>query len=140
MNVKYFTSKNPDAWVGFDLDGTLANDEPGQAYDPLRIGEPIPRTVQRARDLLADGMNIRIVTARAMPKGNKQIPQFEVIYAIEQWCLTHLGQIVPVVACKDYDMLALYDDRAIQVERNTGELSTEIAYQKGVEDGYAQRM
>ena len=130
---------NNNAWIGFDLDGTLAHDEPGQPYDPLRIGPPIPLMVERAKSLLADGMNIRILTARAEPHGNRGIPQSEIIHVIEQWCLTHLGQIVPVTACKDYNMLRFFDDRAVQVERNTGELSVDIAYAKGVEDGYAQR-
>lgn len=126
-------------WVGFDLDGTLADSEPDQPYHPLRIGPPIPLMVNRAKSLLESGMNIRILTARAEPHGNQDIPQSEILHAIEQWCLTHLGQIVPVTACKDYNMIRFYDDRAIQVEPNTGMLSVDVAYAQGVEDGYAHR-
>ena len=40
--------------------------------------------------------------------------------AIEMWCKRHLGQILPVTFEKDWDMVLLLDDRARQVERDTG--------------------
>ena len=39
---------------------------------------------------------------------------------IEAWCLKHIGQIIPVTNVKDYGMEELWDDRAVQVEANTG--------------------
>jgi hypothetical protein len=38
----------------------------------------------------------------------------------EAWCKRHLGQILPVTHEKDWDMVMLLDDRARQVERDTG--------------------
>jgi hypothetical protein len=100
-------------WIGFDLDGTLAVHHSGQ----VAIGEPVPSMVALAKQYLAQGYEIRIVTARASsPNGAYR-------HGIQEWCLEHLGQIVPVTASKDWDMLLLYDDRAIAVEPNTGKLA-----------------
>lgn len=97
-------------WIGVDLDGTLA------VYDKWRgndhIGEPIPLMVVRVKAWLADGKDVRILTARATVKEN--IPH------IEQWCLRNLGVVLKVQFWKDYAMIELWDDRAVQVETNTG--------------------
>lgn len=42
-------------------------------------------------------------------------------YAIEKWCQMHIGGILPVTNVKDYAMVELWDDRAVQVIPNTGE-------------------
>jgi len=41
---------------------------------------------------------------------------------IEEWCLKHIGQVLPVTNRKDYFCKALYDDRAHRVEQDTGRL------------------
>jgi hypothetical protein len=46
----------------------------------------------------------------------------EIRKAIEAWCLEHVGEVLPVTNVKDFGMVCLYDDRAIQVEINTGRL------------------
>jgi hypothetical protein len=96
-------------WIGVDLDGTLA------VYDSWKggeIGEPVPAMAFRVRKWLADGKEVRIMTARA------SVP--ELIPAIETWCETHFGKKLPVTNVKDFSMIELWDDRAIQVEPNTG--------------------
>ncbi len=55
---------------------------------------------------------MRIFTARASVPS--QIPY------IEQWCLKHFGKTLPVTNIKDFAMIELWDDRAIQVIPNTG--------------------
>lgn len=40
---------------------------------------------------------------------------------IERWCLEHIGIVLPVTNVKDYGMIELWDDRAVQVIPNTGE-------------------
>ena len=50
-------------WTGFDLDGTLAEYH-GWTGDPYHIGKPIPAIVDIAKDLLARGQPIKILTAR----------------------------------------------------------------------------
>lgn len=67
------------------------------------------------KNLLEDGHDVRIFTARMShdPFGGMKSD-------IEKWCLEHIGKVLPVTAFKDYDMIALYDDRAVSVETNTG--------------------
>lgn len=108
-------------WVGVDLDGTLAH------YDHFQgaghIGEPIPRMLKFVQGLLDDEIEVRIFTARV---GLQQDPRDIQIARskIQEWCLLHLGQVLPVTCEKDYGMVTLYDDRCITVEKNTGRLLT----------------
>jgi hypothetical protein len=44
----------------------------------------------------------------------------EAVRAIQDWCVTHVGEVLPVTNVKDYSMVVLWDDRAIGVEINTG--------------------
>lgn len=97
-------------WVGVDLDGTLAH------YDgwrgPDHIGDPVPVMLERVLWWLAEGRDVRIFTARAcMPE---QVPP------VVAWCERHLGRVLPVTCVKDFAMVELWDDRAVQVEPNTG--------------------
>lgn len=96
-----------DGWIGVDFDGTLAH------YDHFRgkdhVGAPIDKMVTRVRKWLAEGKDVRLFTARTPSP------------AIRKWMKDHLGQILPITNTKDRHMQALYDDRAVQVKRNTGE-------------------
>lgn len=118
-------------WIGVDLDGTLAKWDCGWEEDPRTIGEPIPAMVDRVREWLAAGRVVKIMTARCDPRWRK--PNGEVVMltpeahwsifeAIHDWCKEHLGQALEVTDTKDYEMEALYDDRAIAVERDTGRI------------------
>lgn len=98
-------------WIGVDLDGTLARYEGYKG--PTNIGEPIPAMVDRVKQWLADGQAVKIFTARAKDP--------EAITAIEQWSEQHLGKKLPVTNVKDDKMTQLWDDRAVQVGRNSGE-------------------
>lgn len=118
------------SWIGIDLDGTLAEDN-GKFPE---IGAPVPAMVLLVKKLLAQGREVRIFTARAAITGRRDVgpevakywPHGELVFvsqqrqAIEAWCEEHLGQALPVTAQKDFDMLHFYDDRAVQVETNTG--------------------
>lgn len=105
-------------WIGVDLDGTLAHSAPkNRSFGPSFIGEPIPLMVDRVKEWLAEGIDVRIFTARvAFDPGDESRA------AIEAWCQEHLGQVIPITCQKDYAMVELYDDRARQVEENTGRL------------------
>lgn len=100
------------AWIGVDLDGTLAE------YDgwkgPQHIGPPIPQMVARVLRWLELGHEVRVFTARVSDGDPSTIT------TIEAWCEQHLGLALPVTNVKDYGMLELWDDRAVQVEANTG--------------------
>lgn len=116
-------------WIAVDLDGTLAYYKPGMA-SVGEIGEPIPAMLERVKRWLADGQEVRIFTARVgMAEDwadSMSRPVWEALIAeqrglIEAWCERHLGQKLTVTATKDYGMIELWDDRAIQVVPNTGQ-------------------
>lgn len=102
-------------WIGVDLDGTLAEYGGWKGQD--HIGKPVPLMVARVRHWLEEGREVRIFTARIWNEPEDH-PATNVI---QHWCLEHLGQMLPVTCVKDYGMIELWDDRAIQVRINTGE-------------------
>lgn len=110
----------PKGWIGVDLDGTLAH------YDHWRgiehIGAPIPAMVARVKTWLAQGKEVRIFTARVGPQradvAGTEIVQC--IHAIDRWVCEHIGQPLAITAVKDFGMIELWDDRAVQVIPNTG--------------------
>lgn len=105
---------NKDGWIGVDLDGTLAKYDEWQGAQ--HIGEPVPKILSMVKRWLVEGRTVKIFTARVSDGDPKTVE------AIEQWCLKHLGRKLEVTNIKDYDMILLFDDRAIQVEQNTGRL------------------
>jgi len=104
-----------NGWIGVDLDGTLAK------YDgwkgPTHIGEPVPAVVERVKRWLADGYEVRIFTARVSDPATKR----EAEIVIFNWSIKHIGPALAVTCMKDYAMLELWDDRAVQVIPNTGQ-------------------
>ena len=101
-------------WIGVDFDGTLATYNKGMAPE---LGKPIPKMVERVKKWLHKGIEVRIVTARASHPSFTEADRT----AMSVWCLNHVGQVLPIQCHKDYDMIELWDDRAVQVESNTGE-------------------
>ena len=101
-------------WIGVDLDGTIA--EYGEWIGPNHIGNPVPLMVDRVKAWIKSGWTVKIVTARVYREG----PRSKVREAIDSWCLEHIGQVLEVTCEKDYDMVELWDDRAVQVVKNTG--------------------
>lgn len=97
-------------WIAVDLDGTLAYYDIWRGED--HIGKPIPDMAFRVKKWLIEGKDVRIFTARASVPS--QIP------FIEKWCETHFGRKLPVTNVKDFAMIELWDDRAIQIIPNTG--------------------
>lgn len=101
-----------DGYYAVDLDGTLA--EYNGWKGELHIGAPIKPMVERVKAWRAQGIKVKIFTARAADN------EPEVIRAIEKWCETHIGETLEVTNVKDYQMIQLYDDRAVQVVPNSG--------------------
>jgi hypothetical protein len=114
------TGKRSGGWIGVDLDGTLALY--GGWKGPGTIGDPIPLMVERVKKWLAAEKTVKIFTARMHGHGMALIGGGveDVKTPIEQWCLKHIGQVLPITNAKDFGMIELWDDRCIQVEVNTG--------------------
>lgn len=98
-------------WIGVDLDGTLAE---YHGWDGGKIGKPIIPMLNRVLDWCNAGIEVRIFTARASEP--------ELIPQVVEWCKQYIGRELKVTCQKDFNMIELYDDRAIQVEHNTGRL------------------
>ena len=107
------SNRAPAPWYGVDLDGTLAVQD-GKAFKPGVIGavvEPVRDLVIR---LLDAGHTVKIFTARAADPEN--IPH------IKRWLDAAGLPSLEVTNIKDPGMVALYDDRAVAVAHNTGEI------------------
>lgn len=97
-------------WVGVDLDGTLV---PSNAFKGLHyVGKPIPNMLARVKEWVEAGIVVKIMTARAShPEG---------IPPVKKWLKKHGLPDLEVTNQKDFFMLELWDDRAIQVMEDTG--------------------
>jgi len=100
-------------WYAVDFDGTLAVYHGWKGPGIEVMGEPVPVMLARVKRWLAAGHEVRIFTARASVP--EQIPP------VEAWCEKYLGRKLPVTNVKDFGMIELWDDRAVQVIPNTGE-------------------
>lgn len=105
-------------WIGVDLDGTLAYYDHWRGED--HIGDPVPAMVNRVKQWIAEGQEVRIFTARASTLGRSSARHSENIRLIHAWTLRHIGQILEVTSDKDYSCIAIWDDRAVQVVPNKG--------------------
>lgn len=111
-------------WIGVDLDGTLAEYHGWNAAPSSNggIGAPIHEMASRVRMWIDEGKDVRIFTARVAPVNSpammvNQARQYGWILA---WCEEHLGAALPITCQKDMAMIELWDDRVVQVEKNTG--------------------
>lgn len=95
-----------------DLDGTLARSDTIASLSS--IGEPIPAMIDLLRQLIKKGRMVKIFTARASDP--EQLP------LIRKWLKENGLPDLEITNVKDYNMIRLYDDRAIQVIENTGQL------------------
>lgn len=113
-------------YIGVDFDGTLAHHLPDGGVDG--VGEPIPAMVERVRAWVANGVEVRIITARY-----RVVPIAAGTHAVIRWNHTQTEMIhaflqaqnlprLTIQAHKCFRLLALYDDRAVAVERGTGRL------------------
>lgn len=97
-------------WIGVDLDGTLAEDGPW--VDANHIGQPVEPMMNRVKEWIARGITVKIVTARAgVPNG---------IPPVKAWLEKQGLPDLEVTNQKDFNMIELWDDRAVQVIPNTG--------------------
>jgi hypothetical protein len=101
--------------IAVDLDGTLAKYDGWKGIE--HIGEPITPMVERVRFWCLEGRKVVIFTARvSVPEPERS----HVILHIHKW-LNWVGlPALDVTNIKDFSVVEIWDDRAIQVEMNTG--------------------
>ena len=116
--------KEGETWVGFDLDGTLA-EKVGKWKGIEFIGKPIKPAVEELKRIHNSGMQVKIFTARVADK--ERAP--EARKYIEKWCEEHLGFVPEITNVKDELMLRFFDDRGVQVFPNKG-----ITYEEALKD------
>ena len=109
---EYVISSKEKGWIGVDLDGTLAFHDTNSPM--VRIGEPIPLMIKRVKTMIKQGYRVKIFTARAQDSDQ--------IFLIRKWLLKNDLPALEITNIKDYNMIKLFDDRAVQVEPNTGKL------------------
>ncbi len=99
-----------EPWIGVDLDGTLARADSWRGMG--HVGEPVPLMMRRVLAWREKGLKVKVVTARAGdPVG---------LAAAKAWLEARgLGDL-EVTDRKDFGMVELWDDRAIQVVHNAG--------------------
>lgn len=110
-----------------DLDGTLAQYHGWAKWSD--IGEPVSLMLDRVKKWVADGVEVRIVTARMghddsvvhrCKTSGERFTNALMAGVIMDWTKRHVGVALTVTCFKDVDMLELWDDRAVQVVPNTG--------------------
>jgi hypothetical protein len=106
-------------WIGVDLDSTLAHYDGWLGYDEP-IGKPIPKMVTRVKRWLERGKTVKIFTARV--HGDTYGKQEKMI---KEWCKEHIGRELEVTNVKTRSMWELWDDRAVSIQKNTGNVSIE---------------
>jgi len=111
------------AWIGVDFDGTMAKYDGWQGKD--QMGAPIKPMVDRVKQWLAEGKEVRIVTAR-VGENLSSMERKAAKESIKAWCLEHVGQELPVTCKKDFAMIELWDDRCVQVIPNSGMPAAEV--------------
>jgi len=112
-------------WIGVDLDGTIAFYEGW--VGPTHIGEPIPGMIDRVKRWIAEGVTVKIFTARVTKFKNLDGTDGDIqpiIDAIQDWTEKHIGHRLEVTNVKDYGLIELWDDRAVGIECNTGQIRT----------------
>ena len=126
-------------WIGVDFDGTLAHYDGWVGAD--HCGRPIEPMLKQLKLWLSQGREVRIFTARIFPLWNvptgsdpalcpvlpgmalapERLAESAIAArAIQAWCRVHVGCDLPITCVKDYGMVELWDDRAVQVKPNTG--------------------
>lgn len=105
-----------------DFDKTLAEFElNGIEYIPGKTGNPIPKMVNRVRRWLEEGDEIVILTARMWSGKPADILALE-RRGIEKFCMDNFGEIFEVTSEKSPHIDEIWDDKAVRVEANTGEI------------------
>jgi hypothetical protein len=129
MSFKYSISTEsnakqlPEGWVGFDLDGTVAEYTEFKGWQ--HIGNPISAMVNLIKKLRAVGIQCKIFTARcsAESRAVDGLTFEQVEKVIQDWTEQYIGERLPVTSEKGCSMICFFDDSAVQVNKNMGTLT-----------------
>lgn len=100
--------------IAVDLDGTLAEYHGWKG--PEHIGIAVPKMLERVKAWIKEGEEVKIFTAR--------IHNDEVALAtVRTWLIENGIGALEVTNIKSPDMKEFWDDRAVKVEFNTGEIN-----------------
>lgn len=106
--------KSGEKWVGFDLDGTLAEYAGWKGLE--HIGKPIKPMVLAIKQLHDAGKKVKIFTARVADSEDRETAKKH----IKAWCEENLGFAPEITHEKDALMEYCFDDRNIQIIPNAG--------------------
>ncbi len=101
-----------EGWIGVDFDGTLSKHTKWKGS--THCGEPIPKMVARVRRWVGHGKKVKIFTARADDEKS--------VNAIKKWLKKNELPDLEITNLKDHHMIEFWDDKAVAVKKNTGEV------------------
>lgn len=96
--------------IAVDLDGTLASFNGW--HGPEHIGLPVPVMLERVKQWLKNGIEVKIFTARAC------IPEY--VPYVKQWLKDNGLPDLEVTNKKDFSTLEIWDDIAVGIIPNSG--------------------
>lgn len=99
-------------WIGVDFDHVLV-----YSRDDER---PIMAMVERVRAWLAQGTEVRIITARVNSVDYDMVERSLEYVRIEKWCIQYFGKSLKVQQCKSKGMIEFWDDKTVRMEPDTG--------------------
>lgn len=108
-----------EGWIAVDFDGTLAEYKSG-THERYTFGNVIVVMRDRILKWINEGFTVKIFTARL--SGLHPFVEDGVRIELQNWCERNGLPRLEVTNVKDHQMLILFDDRAIQVEANTGKI------------------
>jgi hypothetical protein len=109
--------EDDDGVIAVDFDGTLATHPKGK-YKSTKVGDPVPKMVNRVRRWVGRGKKVKIFTARA----DDEIA----VNRIKKWLKDNELPDLEITNVKSPDMIEFWDDRAVEVEKDTGEVKESV--------------
>lgn len=103
-------------WIGVDLDGTIAFYSGWRGAE--HVGEIIPVMKARVQRWLEEGREVKIFTARVSSSDMAEAQKSR--HIIQNWLEANGLPRLEVTNAKDFRMIEIWDDRAVQVRENTG--------------------
>lgn len=108
-------------YIGVDFDRTLAYHD--DKMTTTKLGDPIPLMLERVKRWIAQGIKVKIFTARVAPRSWE--PEYDIpaiTKDIQDWCEANGLPRLEVTCIKDAFMREIWDDKAVRVLANEGKI------------------